>query len=392
MSSQLVDIVLNGTIDNLRLFLQNEPQRQSLVQQVDPSLGRTALHVAVYNGKEEASQLLILANANVNTPFTQYTNYTALHIAAKKNFTGILNFLLANGADVNVVGSDGRTPLHLAIQFSTVEAVQNLVNKGANINFVSAQNATSPLMLAQEHAANPGVAPKLQILLNANNSAAPAGQVNPAPAAAAQNGGKPENLADKDSVEEEADSEENESEENDEEDEKREAKEKEDFYKSFLGDQKCGVCNAAVTFLTYEAHLTSGTCCGIFTKAKATTKATNDDSCSEQFFSSGRNQITLGTQNNFYEVVTKIDGDTTGDFPPILLMVHPSSSKQGWQFWCTIKTESAITSTEDETLTKFCNKFRCKLQLKHQVFLLFLQKLFVSFYLLFYIKGCSLCC
>ena len=65
--------------------------------------------------------------------------YTALHrvvehFSAEKNHLAILRILVARGANVNadLPATDGWTPLHIAAWSGSVEAVEFLLNAGAN--------------------------------------------------------------------------------------------------------------------------------------------------------------------------------------------------------------------------------------------------------------------
>ena len=63
------------------------------------------------------------------------SGYTPLHSAVSINDLEMVNLLLNNGADPNIQGKEGNTPLHLAITFKASDAVISaLRRRGANVN------------------------------------------------------------------------------------------------------------------------------------------------------------------------------------------------------------------------------------------------------------------
>lgn len=136
----------------------------------------TALHFAVQNNSLEIVKILVEHNANVNaqtkdgwTPlhmaarynsldtvkylvdkgayidtqnlYQGRANYTALHLAIfrkdeqLKEQKAIVNFLLNNGANVNINASKGWTLLHLACRYkSDLDIVNQIIEHNANIN------------------------------------------------------------------------------------------------------------------------------------------------------------------------------------------------------------------------------------------------------------------
>lgn len=61
------------------------------------------------------------------------TGATALHVAAAKGYTKVLNLLLATRADVDKQDNDGWTPLHAAARWGQKEAAQMLVDSLADM-------------------------------------------------------------------------------------------------------------------------------------------------------------------------------------------------------------------------------------------------------------------
>lgn len=138
--------------------------------------GLHPLYEAVYMGRPEIANLLISRGADVNAPTARHT--TALHAAAgmsASEFTAaglgviqlaptsghakipfeLATLLLANGAQVDPLDNEHRTPLHWAVEAGDGRngAVGNgavaalLLEKGANVNMVDGRGLT-PLHLA----------------------------------------------------------------------------------------------------------------------------------------------------------------------------------------------------------------------------------------------------
>lgn len=109
-----------------------------------------ALHWAVYGHKIKSVQVLILNIPNheqkanfVNTttihkttdePDSFLSGWTALHLAAYENYSDIINVLITAQAEIDAIDAKGRTPLHVAIIRGNVNAVQALINAGADVN------------------------------------------------------------------------------------------------------------------------------------------------------------------------------------------------------------------------------------------------------------------
>ena len=117
----------------------------------------TALHAAAYKGHVDIAEFLINNGANVNVK--DKDGYTPLHntahsflrgdppksTEADRNRTAAL--LLENGALVNATTNHGGTPLHLAVSTNNVGLVQLLLENGADPNIQQAQGMT-PLHFA----------------------------------------------------------------------------------------------------------------------------------------------------------------------------------------------------------------------------------------------------
>jgi ankyrin repeat protein len=103
-------------------------------------------HLAVHNNSIECAQILLQAEADVNTQTTD--GKTPLHSAAVMNYVECIQLLIQGNADVNIQDIEGATPLHYAVTFNnTDECVQLLIQANADVNIQDIDGAT-PLHIA----------------------------------------------------------------------------------------------------------------------------------------------------------------------------------------------------------------------------------------------------
>jgi len=136
--------------------------------------GVTALHLAARKGYESVAKALLAAGAPVNAKTTaaETRDYpsaalpyrlttagqTPLHLAAAAGYAGLVESLLAKGAEVNLADEAGRTPLSYAVDKHYLPVAQLLVAAHANPN---AGSSHLPLTLAAFY----GDMPALKLLL-----------------------------------------------------------------------------------------------------------------------------------------------------------------------------------------------------------------------------------
>ena len=98
---------------------------------------------------EDGAESLIEAGADVNSGLLQ--------IAVNKDYVRTLKKLIAKGASINAFDNTGKTALHTAVDYNKNEIIEFLLAKGANPNILSGNsdgyynyNCASPLMSAVE--------------------------------------------------------------------------------------------------------------------------------------------------------------------------------------------------------------------------------------------------
>jgi ankyrin repeat protein len=145
-----------GYADRLAEDLAADPARATAIS----SDGFTALHLAAYFGKAEASRLLLDAGADPRTVSANAMRVEPLHSAAAGRHHEVCRVLLTAGADVNAVQRDSYTPLHAAAQHGDDELVELFLSAGADPTARTADDST-PADLA-EAAGHADVAKRLR--------------------------------------------------------------------------------------------------------------------------------------------------------------------------------------------------------------------------------------
>lgn len=75
---------------------------------------------------------------------------TALHVAAWQGTYQIVECLIKLGANINAVDNEGRAPLHMCAWNGHIEVVRLLIESGANVNHVSSTQGATPLLVAAQ--------------------------------------------------------------------------------------------------------------------------------------------------------------------------------------------------------------------------------------------------
>ena len=114
--------------------------------------GDTALMAAALGGHVEAGKVLLAHGAEING-----AGWTPLHYAAFEGRTGLVKFLMENGADKNAIAPNEYTPLMLAVRNGHEEAARALLYGDPDVNYKTHSNGDTALKLAQQKGYEPVV-------------------------------------------------------------------------------------------------------------------------------------------------------------------------------------------------------------------------------------------
>ena len=135
-SAEIHDTARDGDLARLRTLVTASPD---LVSSRD-NQGKTPLHWAAAAGHQDLVEFLIANRADVNA--RDSNGATPLHWAAANGFEDVAALLIANHADVNAKANDGGTPLYEAAFNGRKEVAQLLLASHADVNIRSNTGAT----------------------------------------------------------------------------------------------------------------------------------------------------------------------------------------------------------------------------------------------------------
>lgn len=132
-------VVQAGDLERLTQLLRDNPSLATArIGTYPDGISRTLLHAATdwpgrFPNNPQVVQLLIDAGADVNARFGGPHTETALHWAASSDDVDVLDVLLDNGADIEATGAviAGGTPLADATAFGQWKAARRLIERGA---------------------------------------------------------------------------------------------------------------------------------------------------------------------------------------------------------------------------------------------------------------------
>lgn len=116
----LHDVIQMGSLDRVKFVL-----KAVNINDKD-TVGKTPVHYAL--GQPEIMEFLIAQGADVKSQ--DNWGYTPLHYAVRDGYEDVIFILLDAGADVNATEFTGRTPLDLAVRHKKMRAANLLRSKG----------------------------------------------------------------------------------------------------------------------------------------------------------------------------------------------------------------------------------------------------------------------
>ncbi|MCL2524058.1 MAG: ankyrin repeat domain-containing protein [Betaproteobacteria bacterium] len=113
-----------GNIELMRLFLS----RGADIDQANAN-GETALTLAAWRGNLEVARWLVERGAHINVPARQWS---PLHYAVLAGHAPMVDYLIAEGADINALSTNGSSVLMMAVYEGRQALAQKLIDLGAN--------------------------------------------------------------------------------------------------------------------------------------------------------------------------------------------------------------------------------------------------------------------
>ena len=112
--------------------------------------GGSPLHYAIF--RKSRFRFAMLLDAGASMKAADLNTISLLHLATERGSTGIVQILLALGADPSKPGSKKRvgTPLHCAILFQRNDIARLLLEQGSNVHATTVDHGQTPLHLLCE--------------------------------------------------------------------------------------------------------------------------------------------------------------------------------------------------------------------------------------------------
>lgn len=106
------------------------------------SEGNTPLHLALSHELEQ-SYVLFFCSYELNLKIKNEEKQTPLHVAVLVKNQEAVELLINKGADLNINGNAGQTPLHVAISAKNQDAIKLLIEKGADLKIKDNYNQSA---------------------------------------------------------------------------------------------------------------------------------------------------------------------------------------------------------------------------------------------------------
>ncbi len=140
---KIIDYIENGNLENLRIFLQNNPDLD--LNFLDSEKSLSPLHFAAAKGGDYIMNLLIDHGAKVDINSTRNTQ--PIHFCTNAK---VLKILLDKGIDVNICDNIGYTPLHYAVLIGNSQVAMELMERKADVNIQTVTGQTAKDILLEK--------------------------------------------------------------------------------------------------------------------------------------------------------------------------------------------------------------------------------------------------
>lgn len=108
--------------------------------------GQSALHYAAEQ-KDDLSYYRPLVEAGIDVDGMTIWNITPMMCVVQNNRVDAARYLLDNGAEVNLKGQDGKTPIYLAVEYNSHETLRLLHSRGADFSLENEANYGGPTIV-----------------------------------------------------------------------------------------------------------------------------------------------------------------------------------------------------------------------------------------------------
>ncbi|CAM9623638.1 unnamed protein product [Heterosigma akashiwo] len=111
---------------------------ENLVAQVQQKLGvipaEERLMEALHQGDDSELEALraLISRGSVNLDYRNGAEQAPMHLAAQNGYWDLVSFFVSSGAEIDVLDSNSRTPLHYACRAGKEKTVQTLLDLGAD--------------------------------------------------------------------------------------------------------------------------------------------------------------------------------------------------------------------------------------------------------------------
>jgi ankyrin repeat protein len=119
----------NKRVKIARLLIENHAN----VSIYDKDSETVLEHLFVKFKNESATLSFLQSLPNIHIT-DDYEKNTALHYAARYNYTRCIDYLISNGANVNCINSQGQSPVFFAVDRGHDKSLELLCQNGANLN------------------------------------------------------------------------------------------------------------------------------------------------------------------------------------------------------------------------------------------------------------------
>ncbi|MDY6781836.1 MAG: ankyrin repeat domain-containing protein [Cyanobacteriota bacterium] len=123
-------------------------EHQDVIESLMAHGAVAGIHVATFRGEINTLRTYLERGGDVNA---KQNGMSLLHLAVLGNRQETVRLLLANNADINIRDLNGEAPLYGAVTKNHVELAELLIERGGNLNQISARG--SPLHLAIQRSA-----------------------------------------------------------------------------------------------------------------------------------------------------------------------------------------------------------------------------------------------